>query len=240
LTNYELFPPDRIYRGHSYGDLLAVWSNWIVGRYPDETNRGCPCYFLRGLDFPEKLPTPENPQQVSYKERATLKIGHDKLTIPEGSMVFFGVLNTIIDSVDNPVADDPMSRLFAAEQDLKAGDAIPDVSQITIDGGSIKNGNAEIKMEDYLVYSPEFTLHISEATYGTSLAPFFDRPFKHTGSRPAVAAGCFFLVKLYRGNHFIHTFARGPMEEHGVYRTEKLYQIEVVGSQDEAIDFIPQ
>ena len=54
-----------------------------------------------------------------------LKIGNDRLTIHEGSMVFFGVLNTIIDSVDNPVADDPMSRLFAAEQDLKAGDAVP-------------------------------------------------------------------------------------------------------------------
>ena len=116
----------------------------------------------------------------------------------------------------------------------------PDVSQITIDGEPIKNGDAMIKMEDYLVYSPEFMFHVPEATYGTSLAAFFDRPFKHEGSRPAVAAGCFFLVKLNPGNHFIHTFAKGPIEEHGVYRTEKLYQIEVVGSQQEAIGLIPQ
>ncbi len=237
MPDYELVPANQIYRGYSYGDLVGLWSNWIVSKYPDKANRGIPVYFLRGVDFPNKT---GDSQGVAYTERAVLMTGHDKLRIPEGSAIFFGVLNAIIDSVDNPVADDTLSRLSAADQDLVRGDNPPDPTQITIDGEPIKDEEEQtIRVEDFLVYSPEFTLHVPDVPYGISLAPFFDIPFKHPGARPAITAGWFFLVKLNKGTHIIHTFGKGPPVEQGIYRTEKLYEIEVVSSQEEAIGLIP-
>ncbi len=209
----------------------------MVSAYPDKTNRGIPVYFLRGIDFPKKI---GDSQDWGYSQVAVLRAGDDKLTIPEGSAIFFGSINAIIDSVDNPVADDSLSRLSAAHQDLVRGDNPPDPSQITIDGVPIQNKNGEpVKMQDFLVYSPEFTLHVPDVTYGTSLAPFFDIPFKHSGPRSAIVAGWFFLVKLNKGSHVIHTFAKGPPLEQGIYRTEKLYQIEVLPSEEEVMGLIP-
>lgn len=159
---YDVLPPDKLYRGKSYSEWTTDWLNWFLSADADRRNSG-PVVFLRskGLpnektganisDIPEashELGMLDNAQYnvatditglmtstKSYVNDPNVKIGGDRLQIFDDQVVFVPII--LAYWLKTTAFADWGGMLDYTGLTIDYGDDPPDVDQLTINGEPI-------------------------------------------------------------------------------------------------------
>jgi hypothetical protein len=217
----DVAPPDRNFRGLSYGEWITVWNNWLLSRDPDSYDGG-DVLFLRGNI---------NYKPVSEAKRAPRHIdphgiydrtGDQGEQVFEGTAIFFPVIDSMMkigDMYDGKVMKKIEELRLAVNKDINEGG--PMWATIMKKGGS-KASKIVKNIEEYRVESTYFKLHIPEDSLLKDKTEYVSRP----GVYDAVSGGYFIMIgSLPSGLYRINFGAKGR----GVYRTNAVYDILVQG-----------
>ena len=211
-NNWQVISPACNYLGLSYGQWAARWLNWLLSVDPDLNNNG-PIVFLRGVDFERRM--------GSYMN--FIRIGKERIRVSLDQAVFFPIICLFVDEHMVPSLDDEQKRLSDVFDGALNADHPPQPNQTTLNGDPIVSN-----LTDFFTVSPDFILHVPEASYEPSskrtLGQLFKIPITYAGDWKAAIGGVFALMKpLQAGNYFIAS--NGNAEDR--YHTEMLVQIEV-------------
>lgn len=207
---WQVIPPFFNYLGASYGDWAGRWLNWLISVDPDKNNNG-PVVFLRGIDFEIR--------RGSY--RHFIRIGDQKLRITMDQAIFWPTICVFVDEKMVPSLNTDQKRLTDIFSASVLTDHPPLASQATIDGDPIVTN-----LENFFTVSPEFTLHVPEASYGSTLGQLFQVPIKYEGDCEAAVCGYFLLMKPREAGGPYKIASNGNAEDQ--YHTETLVEIEVI------------
>jgi hypothetical protein len=225
MADYEVIRPEQsqIRVGRSYPDLLEMWTQWLVSDNPDSHNYG-DVVFIRGADFPE------NPQQTGYSGKPAMFVGPRSLNICNDQFLFFPVICTIANQVDDH-ANTAQERANVVWHDNLEGDYPPLANQVLIDGKELYTGKKdESNLEDFNTWTRDFVLHVPDVPYGRSLKDYLDVPISVTGEVPAVNAGPCILFRFRHSEYKSHSLvfqARGVRGQSGIYFSSGVYTINV-------------
>lgn len=215
----KVVPPGETFRGLSYADWVAIWSNWFSSRDVDAYD-GENMVFLRGYANFRAVSDVKGAMRYQDPEGFFDRRGDKKLNILKGTSVFVPTavsVNTIGGCSDNKVIEN--------EKDLRkvVNDDIDDVSSIWVKV-KINHCKKPIKLvadlRPYRVETPLFKLNIPK---DSALNHLIDNPMKH-GVYDAVAVGYFVLLPdLAPSTYRIDFGCHGP----GDYSTRGVYDITV-------------
>ncbi len=208
--NWRVIPPICNYLGLSYGDWASRWLNWLVGVDPDKNNNG-PVVFLRGIDF----------EMRGGSYRQFVRIGNEKLRISLDQAIFWPIICLFVDEKMVPTFDTQQKRLTDIFSAAVLTDHPPLPSQATIEGDPIVSN-----LEGFFTVSPDFQLHVPEASYGPTLGSLFQIPIVYEGDWRAAICGYFILMKPLQDGGPYKFASNGNAEDR--YHTETLVEIEVI------------
>lgn len=212
-------PPAETFKGLSYGDWVAIWSNWFLSRDVDSYQRE-DVVFLRGhVDY---KPVNDSEGAMRYQDPKSFldRTGDKKLKILKGTPVFVPIAVSI-----NAVGCDFEGKHIENENDLRSA-VNKDINHISSIWATIKVNHAEkgIKivpdLRAYRVETPLFKLTVPE---DSALNDATDYPMK-SGNYDAVAEGYFILLlDLTPSTYQINFGCHGP----GEYWTKAVYDVTV-------------
>lgn len=206
--SWEIISPRSNHLGLSYGEWARNWMNWLVSRDPDSNNTG-PVVYIRGVDFTKEYSLYTNFIRLEEKR---LKMSLDQALLCP-------MMACYIDARHHTNAEDHQKRLSKAFRLVINGDYPPDKKQFSIDGN-----NFPISLEEFLIVTPEFKLHVPSPTYENTLGGILDVPLIFEGDWDCVVAGYFVLIKPTKvGRNII---ALNATAEDG-YHIESIVEVEV-------------
>ena len=226
MADFKVIKPEQSQSevGHSYQDLLEMWTTWFISDNPDEQNYSNNVIFLRGLDFPE------SPEKIGYSGQPAAMVGTHALNILEDQYLFLPVINTFVVNDDN--ARTSQERSYIVMRDTTAGDNPPRKEQIRI-GEVGHDVNESLDAGPFFTMSRDFTLNIPDVPYGRSLKDYLDFPLTITGDCQATAAGWCALFKFElpapkkAKSYSVGFHARGILDPFGQYYASGIYTINV-------------
>jgi hypothetical protein len=215
----DVLKPCETFKGMSYGDWSAVWTNWLLSNEVD-TYKGEDVLFLRGnIDY---KPTSSNPGALRHQDSDSFldKTGDKGYKVIEGTSVLIPV--TV---VYYTIGDNFDGKIIQSEVELRRA-LNSDFNLIRTIWAAIKKINCKKsykivpKITSYKIESPLFQLRVSS---NSILNEFLDEPMK-PGTYNSVVGGYFLLVKSLPQSKYRLSFgAEGP----GEYSTRSVYDIEV-------------
>lgn len=208
---HSVIPPDSIYLGKTYGEWVSDFVNWLFSIDADNHNNG-QVVFLKGISS-------TTPPDYAAGLEPNIMVGKDRLKIFDDQAIFLPCIMAYWAATDP--GETEVSLRERVKLDIDGGDNPPTNNQVTIDGQPI-----DAEMNNHLIHSPQFTLFAPDSEYGKSLKDYVEYPIP-AGVFQSVASGYFFLVKLTKGSHIIHSYARGRTTEKGTYWVELLYEVNV-------------
>jgi hypothetical protein len=213
------------FRGRSYGDWVATWSNWLLSEDPDRSNEGeGHMLFLRGsLAYYEYSKNRQDLNSLPDAQRFYNRTGDQCIIISEGTAIFIPVL-TALYFLDAPfegsvLANEEQVRYAARKENDKSGGIWARLQR----ADRPKAWEPIVyNLESYRVESPVFKLSISEKNpflkyYATEypLSP---------GEHEAVTDGYFLIMKnLPYESCRIQFGGKGRHD----YRTDSVYDLHV-------------
>lgn len=246
---YDIADPDKNFRGMSYGEWVARWSNWLFSEDPDRSEIQDDIAFLRGnMDYYKFAESPDpklNDVDLFYD-----RTGNNSMTISEDTAVFLPVLTSTF-TIGGPyngsiMTEDEQVRRAAREDTDKSGgiwarisilpNGYPDINAFITktsakEWESITNsgltGKATRKVtslvDGYHIQSSVFKLRISERNpflkYLSVMYPFTP------GETDAVTDGLFLILYhlLPDTSYRIQFGGKGR----GKYRTDAIYDLHI-------------
>ena len=179
FVKWEILSPRSNYLGLSYGEWARNWMNWLVSKDPDANNSG-PVMYLRGVDFTKTYSLYTN----------FIRLDKDRLKMSLDQALLCPMMACYVDARHHVNADDHQKRLSKAFRLVINGDYPPDQKQFSIDGTSFP-----VSLEDFLIVTPEFKLHVPSPTYENTLGSILDVPLIFEGDWDCVVAGYYVLLK---------------------------------------------
>lgn len=242
-ADYHVIPPNELYRGKTYSDLVQDWFNWFLTSDPDKRNSGA-VVFLRSVEIPSTSPANKiddqnlsqgNDLSVStyaddpsylkkYSNTPNVRIGRDMLQIYEDQVVFIPIIIAYAEA-SKPYHDWGMMQDYTGLT-IDYGDNPPEVTQLTINGNAIDLEGRD--MEEFRISTPVFTAIVPESEYGRSARDFLEMTLP-PGHYPMIAEGYFVLIKFDTPGkiYTVNSEASAPREIRGPYYSQLLYQIQV-------------
>ena len=215
----DVLKPWETFKGMSYGDWSAVWTNWLLSNEVD-SYKGEDILFLRGnIDY---KPTSSSPGALRHQESDSFldKTGDKGYKVIEGTAVLIPV--TVVYST---IGENFDGKIIETELELRRG-LNSDFNLIRTIWAAIKKINCKKsykivpKITSYKIESPLFQLRVPS---NSILNEFQDEPLK-PGTYNSVVGGYFLLVKsLPQSKYRVSFGAEGP----GEYSTRSVYDIEV-------------
>ena len=89
--------PDQLYKGKSYAEWIADWTNWLFSVNPDDHNSG-PVVFLKHVPPIRKQSSSNNQVEEGeeingkFMKSINVMIGEDVLDITEGQAILIPIL----------------------------------------------------------------------------------------------------------------------------------------------------
>ena len=167
----------------------------------------------------------------NYVNSPNIRIGDDRLQIYEDQ----GVLCPIIIAYEvavKPYMDWGVMQDYTGLT-IDYGDNPPTINQLTIDGdplnlSKIQNSAKPVRMEDFRIGTPIFTVVVPEADYGRSIKDFLEMSIP-SGRHAAQVEGYFVLLRFpaRKDPYLVHSWASAPRETRSPYFSELIYEIEV-------------
>ena len=204
---WQVVDPHANYLGLPYGEWVRNWVNWLIRPDPDQHNNG-PVVYLRGLDFKE-----------STAYGSFIRLENERIFMSRNQALLCPLMACWIDVKHHPAAEDHDKRLSKAYELVINGDHPPDSRQFSINGEPFPG-----KLDEYLVASPEFKLHVPSPSYGSTLGQLLDIPMVIEGDWDCVVVGYFVLIKPTTQNKYY--IASNASAEDG-YHTETLVEVDV-------------
>jgi hypothetical protein len=236
--SYEVLPPDGIYFGKTYSNLVEDWFNWFLTTDPDKRTLG-QVVFLRSVKMPKDtykvsdVPTSayssDDLYPRPYNNEPNLRIGADKLQIYPDQYVFCPIL------VATWIATKPYHDFGFMQEycglTLDHGDNPPSKSQFKINGDNVELPRGKT-MKDFRIATSVFTAVVPDSEYGRSLKDMLEEEVL-PGQYAAMAEGFFVLIRFNReATYRVYSAASAGREVKGSYFAEYLYEIEVQKSRD--------
>jgi hypothetical protein len=225
----DIVPPDRNFRGMSYGDWITVWNNWLLSQDPDNNDEG-DMLFLRGnINYKPVGGMEGAPRHIDPKMFYD-RTGPKGERIFEGTSIFFPVIDSMMkigERYDGKIMKRIEELRYSVNKDINEGGP---VWATIIKKGDTKPSKIVKNLKDYRVESPLFKLNIPEDSLLMDKTEYVSKP----GIYDAVSGGYFILIRsLAPSTYRINFGARGR----GIYRTNAVYDIMVEGSKrDRVID----
>ena len=211
-------PPGKTFKGLSYGDWVAIWSNWLISRDVDSYNGG-DMLFLRGY-IGYKAVSEDGAMRYQDPDSVLDRTGDKKLNILKGTSVFVPATASI-----KSIGDLFEGHVIENEEDLRKV-VNDDISDIRLIWARVKmnHSNESVKLvpnlRSYRIETPIFKLTVPE---DSALNNRFDDPLK-SGVYDTVVGGYFILLPdLAPSTYQIDFGCEGP----GDYSTRGVYDIEV-------------
>jgi hypothetical protein len=206
--NWEIISPRSNYLGLSYGEWARNWMNWLVSKDPDSNNNG-PVVYIRGVDFAKEYSL--------YGH--FIRVEKDRLRMSLDQALLCPMMACYIDVRHHTNAETHEKRLSKVFRLVINGDYPPDQKQFSIEGNSFP-----ISLEEFLVVTPEFKLHVPSPTYENTLGSILDVPLIFEGDWDCVVGGYYVLIKPRKvGKQII---ALNATAEDG-YHIESIVEVEV-------------
>lgn len=212
-------PPGKTFKGLSYGDWVAIWSNWFYSR-DVESYDGEDMLFLRGYVGYKSVSDAEDAMRYQDPKNFLDRTGDKKLKILKGTSVFVPTAVSV-----SAIGCDFENKIIENEKDLRnaVNDDINDVRSIwaTIKLSHSKESTKIVPdLRSYRIETPIFKLTVPE---NSALNNLMDYPMK-PGVYDAVAGGYFVLLSdLVPSTYQIDFGCKGP----GDYSTRGVYDITV-------------
>jgi hypothetical protein len=210
-------PPGKTFKGLSYGDWVAIWSNWLISR-DVESYDGEDMLFLRGYVGYKAVSDAEGAMRYQDPESFLDRTGDKKLKILKGTSVFVPTAVSV-----NAVGCDFEGKLIENEKDLRNA-VNEDIDHVRSIWATVKLNHSKesIKivpdLRSYRIETPLFKLTVPE---DSALTKLMDYPMK-PGVYDAVAGGYFVLLPdLAPSTYQIDFGCEGP----GDYSTSGVYDI---------------
>jgi hypothetical protein len=215
----DVLKPWETFKGMSYGDWSAVWTNWLLSNEVD-SYKGEDVLFLRGnIDY---NPTSSNPGALRYQDSDSFldKTGDKGYKVIGGTSVLIPVTvvyYNIGDNFDGKIIESEVELRRALNSDFNLIRTIwASIRKINCK----KSYNIVPKIMSYKIESPLFQLRVPT---NSLLNKFHVEPLK-PGIYTCVVGGYFLLVRsLPQSKYRISFGAEGP----GEYSTRSVYDIEV-------------
>ena len=212
-------PPEKTFKGLSYGDWLAIWSNWLISR-DVESYDGGDMLFLRGYVGYEAVSDAADAMRYQDPEIFLDRTGDKKLNILNGTAVFVPTAVSV-----NAIGCDYEGKFIENEKDLRYA-VNHEINHVRSIWATVKFNHSKesIKLvpdlRSYRIETPLFKLCVPE---DSTLNNLLDYPFK-PGVYDAVAGGYFVLLpELAPSTYQIDFGCEGP----GDYSTRGVYDITV-------------
>lgn len=232
-NTYEVLPPDGIYFGKTYSNLVEDWFNWFLTTDPDKRTLGqvvflrsvkMPKDTYRGGDVPTSAYSSDDLYPRPYNNEPNVRIGADRLQIYTDQYVFCPIL------VATWIATKPYHDYGFMQEycglTLDHGDNPPSESQFKINGGNVQLPRGKT-MKDFRIATSVFTAVVPDPEYGRSLKDFLEEEVL-PGQYAAMAEGFFILIRFNKAADYrVHSAASAGREVKGSYFAEYLYEIEV-------------
>lgn len=215
----DVLKPWETFKGMSYGDWSAVWTNWLLSNEVD-SYKGEDVLFLRGnIDY---KPTSSNAGALRYQDSDSFldKTGDKGYKVIEGTSVLIPVTvayYNIGDNFDGKIIESEVELRRALNSDFNLIRTIwASIKKINCK----KSYNIVPKIISYKIESPLFQLRVPT---NSLLNEFHAEPLK-PGIYTSAVGGYFLLVRsLPESKYRISFGAEGP----GEYSTRSVYDIEV-------------
>ena len=215
----DVLKPSETFKGMSYGDWSAIWTNWLLSNEVD-TYKGEDVLFLRGnIDY---KPTSSNPGALRHQDSDSFldKTGDKGYQDIEATSVLIPVTvvyYTIGDNFDGKIIESEVELRSALNSDFNLIRTIwAAIKKINCN----KSYKIVPKITSYKIESPLFQLRVPS---NSMLNEFLDEPMK-PGTYNSVVGGYFLLVKSLPQSKYRLSFgAEGP----GEYSTRSVYDIVV-------------
>lgn len=215
----DVLKPWETFKGMSYGDWSAVWTNWLFSNEVD-SYKGEDVLFLRGnIDY---NPTSSNPGALRHQDSDSFldKTGDKGYKVIEGTSVLIPVTvvyYNIGDNFDGKIIESEVELRRALNSDFNLIRTIwASIKKINCK----KSYNIVPKIMSYKIESPLFQLRVPT---NSLLNELHAEPLK-PGIYTSVVGGYFLLVRsLPESKYRISFGAEGP----GEYSTRSVYDIEV-------------
>jgi hypothetical protein len=218
----EVLQPWETFKGMSYGDWAAVWTNWLLSAEVD-TYKGQHILFLRGnINYRPVSSVPGAPRHQD-SDGFLDRTGKKGYKVLEGTAVLIPVTlasYTIGDYFDGKIIKNEVELRNALHSDFNL---IRTIWAVIKKSNSKKYAKIVPNLAPYKMESPLFRLTVPK---NSVLNEFQDEPLK-PGTYYATVGGYFVLVKsLPQSTYRISFGAEGP----GEYSTRSIYDIKVHGN----------
>jgi hypothetical protein len=211
--------PGKTFKGLSYGDWVAIWSNWFLSR-DVETYDGEDMLFLRGYVGFKAVSDAECAMRYQDPEIFLDRTGDKKLRLLKGTSLLVPTAVSM-----NGIGCDSEGKIIENEKGLRNA-VNDDINHVRTIWATVKLNHSKesIKLvadlRSYRVETPLFKLTVPE---DSALNNIMDYPMK-PGVYDAVAVGYFILLPdLAPSTYQIDFGCEGP----GDYSTRGVYDITV-------------
>jgi hypothetical protein len=226
---YDVVSSNENFRGLSYGNWVARWSNWLLSEQPDYQNNS-DVLFLRGnIAWKPSGGEGGQPRTIDPKSFYN-RTGELVEKIFHGTAVIIPVITAmyfIADRYAGTALENEEQIRYAARTDINEGG--PMYARIR-EAGQKDWTNIVADLKEHLVETPLFKLMVSESS---PLLNFLEYPMT-PGIYDAVTVGHFLILKnLAVSTYRIQFGGKGR----GYYRTDSVYDIAVT-DRDESRDFV--
>lgn len=215
----DVLQPWETFKGMSYGDWAAVWTNWLLSEEVD-TYKGQDILFLRGNINYKPISSVAGALRHQDPNSFLDRVGDKAYKVLEGTSVLIPITvayYAIGDYFDGKIIDNQVELRSALNSDFKL---IRTIWAVIKKSSSKKSVKIVPNLASYKIESPLFQLKVPT---NSILNEFQDEPLK-PGTYYAVVGGYFLLVKLLPQSTYRVSFgAEGP----GEYSTRSIYDIEV-------------
>ena len=212
-------PPGNTFKGLSYGDWVAIWSNWFTSRQVD-SYEGEDMLFLRTYVGNKAVSNAEGAMRYQDPERFLDRTGDKKLKILKGTSVFVPTATEV-----NAIGWEFEGKRIENEKDLRNA-VNDDINHVRTIWATVKVNHSKESirlvpnLRVYRIETPLFKLTVPEDSVLTNL---MDYPIK-PGVYDAVAGGYFVLLPYPAPSTYQIDFGcEGP----GDYSTRGVFDITV-------------
>lgn len=236
MVNYEdhIVKPEESYRGMSYGDWVARWTNWLFSDDPDSAELQGDVLFLRGnLKYSQDLELAERvgllgtgQQSVDPWASFYNRTGEDGIVVSAGT----AILVPVITSTEFFGGVSELGTMTTEEQVRNIARIATDESGAiwaAIESADRKGRSAlskEIPLTRYRITSPVFKLRVSDRN------PYWKNILQdplNAGEYDAVTDGFFILLRdLPPGSYRVQFGGKGRLN----YRTDSVYDIYITAA----------
>jgi hypothetical protein len=219
IMKLSVLQPSENFKGLSYGDWAAVWSNWFMSKEVDNYE-GQDILFLRGHVEYEPISESEGAMRYQDPDSFLDMTGNKGLKILEGTSIFIPITVSF-----NSIGGHYEGKLIENERDLRAA-VNEDINNVRSMWATLKMNYSKKSsrivpdLKLYRIESPLFKLTVPEDSTLNNLTEY---PFK-PGVHDAVTEGYFILLRKLPTSSYQFDFgAEGP----GDYMTRSVYDITV-------------